>query len=391
MAFERSSSFAEAKEREERLRVADRRKDEFLAMLAHELRNPLASIKLGVQMLRAGGMDQDRIDRYHAMLERQTSNLSRLVDDLLEVSRITRGAIELHREVVDHRTVVKRAAESVFPPERPRARNLTMAIDEGPVWVEGDAVRLEQVVTNVLSNAVRYTDVGGSIHVCLSRAGEKARLVVRDSGVGIPADMLEHVFDLFAQADESLARTRGGLGIGLTIVRRLLDLHGGTVRARSGGVGKGTEIEIELPLCAAEAPPPSQPAPALGARMLRVLVVDDNADARQMLADAVSDCGHDVSVAADGASAIEVATRVRPELILLDIGLPDIDGYEVARRLRATHTTAALVAVTGYGQTRDRERAREAGFDAHLVKPLDLDALTALLVDRARERPNAPA
>ncbi len=386
MAFERSCAFAAAKEREEQLQAADRRKDEFLAMLAHELRNPLASVKLAVQMLRADHLGPERVERYHALLDRQTSHFTRLIDDLLEVSRITRGLIELRRESVDLRAVVTRAHDSLCPCDVPCDRNITLAIGDQPVCVNGDAVRLEQIVTNVLSNALRYTDVGATIEVSLTREGERARLRVRDTGIGIPPEKLDQVFELFAQADESLARTRGGLGIGLTIVRRLVELHGGSVVARSEGRGHGTEIEIDLPaLLEARVAPPRQ-APISGAkRHLRVLVVDDNEDARQTLADAVADGGHEVAVASDGRSAIAAAARVAPELVLLDIGLPDIDGYEVARRLRAAHPAATLVAVTGYGQARDRERAIEAGFDAHLVKPIDLDAVTAVLAGQQHQ------
>ncbi|MFT3774657.1 MAG: ATP-binding protein [Minicystis sp.] len=364
---------------------ADRRKDEFLAMLAHELRNPLAPMRLALHMLRSSSAGAPS-ERHLQILERQTDNLARIVDDLLDVSRVTRGKIVLRRERLALSTVVARALDATRGLVESRRHEVTVTLPDAPVHVLADAVRLEQILVNLLTNAAKYTDPGGRIDVVVERVANRVDVSVRDTGIGIAPHMLDRIWHLFQQADRSLDRAQGGLGIGLSIVRRLVELHGGTIEAKSRGLGLGSTFVLHLPLAPEIARPADEPAPAndvvpsngASPRRLRVLVVDDNVDAAITLADLVRAQGHDVRIAHDGHEALAAAGEQRPELVFLDIGLPGMDGYEVARRLRDA-VPARLVALTGYGQEADRRRAAEAGFAQHLVKPAQPDAVIGLL------------
>jgi signal transduction histidine kinase/DNA-binding response OmpR family regulator len=367
---------------------ADRRKNEFLAMLAHELRNPLAPIRNGIQLLRAAGGADPRVREVREMMDRQVQHLIRLVDDLLDLSRITRGKIRLQSGPIELGEALARALETCRPLIEERRHRLEVAVAPAPLRVEGDAVRLAQVVGNLLNNAAKYTEEGGDIRLSAEREGDEAVVRVRDSGMGIPAEMLGTVFELFTQVDRSLDRSQGGLGIGLTLVRQLVEMHGGRVEAHSDGPGRGSEFVLRLPLLRAEARSPApksngspDPSGAAARASRKVLVVDDNRDAAESLGLLLQVSGHDVRVCHDGASALQAAEDYGPDAVLLDIGLPGMDGYEIARRLRAVPATrgALLIALTGYGQAEDQRRAREAGFDHHLIKPADLEALTGLL------------
>jgi PAS domain S-box-containing protein len=371
----------------------DRRKDEFMAMLSHELRNPLAPIRTAIHLLRLQGGDIENPIQQHAreVIERQVGTLTRLVNDLMEVSRLVSGKIHLVTVTMDLRQAVRHALETVAPLMKHHGHELSIALAEGPVWVRADATRLEQVIVNLLNNAAKFTDTGGQITLSLDRRESEAVLSVRDSGVGIAPEMLTHVFDLFAQADRSLARTEGGLGIGLSLVQRLIQLHGGTVEAKSAGIGKGSEFIVRMPITPApgalSSPTPPSP-PDHEAKLLRVLVVDDNVDGCMLLAKVVRRNGYSVQTAFTGPAALATATVWRPDVVLLDIGLPEINGFEIARRLRADPATKAtkLVAVTGYGSEKDIELGREAGFDAHLVKPVDLVEVEELLAAWNKQR-----
>jgi signal transduction histidine kinase len=367
------------------LQSADRRKDEFLAMLAHELRNPLAPVRNAVALLQAGAEHEDERTRYLLdVLQRQTGNLGRLVNDLLDVSRITRGLIDIDRTRLDLRGVVDRALESVQAAMDEKQHDVTATMPGRPVMVSGDPVRLEQIFVNLFANAAKYTDPGGHVSVSMRMHGDIVELRVRDDGIGLEADTIEHVFDLFAQAQRGLDRSQGGLGIGLTVVRSLVELHGGSIMARSEGAGRGSEFIVTLPLAPAvpdERTPEAAPRePKLASR--RVLVVDDNIDAAQTLAHLLEAFGHTVRVAHDGDAALVLAQQSTPDVVLLDIGLPGMNGYDVVRRLRADPRTQAVtvIAVTGYGQEADRQRALEAGFDLHLVKPVAPEQLAGLFV-----------
>ena len=363
-------------------RESDRRKDEFLAMLAHELRNPLAPIRNAVRVLRLSD-DRPTQERMGEVIERQVGHMARLLDDLLDVSRISRGRIALRREPVDLGAAVGRAVEAVRPSLEGRGLTLEVEPAPAPATLDADPTRLEQVLVNLLTNAVKYTDPGGSIRVGLETGPAEAVLRVRDTGVGIAPEMLPRVFDLFAQADRSLDRSQGGLGIGLTLVRLLVELHGGTVTVSSPGVGQGSEFVVHLP--AATTTNPAAPAPGAGpadGSARRVLVVDDNVPAAESLAMLVRLSGHEARVVHDGTAALALAPEFRPDVVLLDIGLPGMDGYEVARRLRSvpgTPPSLLLIAVTGYGREDDRLRSRDAGIDHHLVKPVDFAVLEGLV------------
>jgi PAS domain S-box-containing protein len=360
---------------------ASRAKDEFLAMLGHELRNPLAPILTALQLMRRRGDTASE----HALIERQVKHLVTLVDDLLDVSRITRGRVELNRRVIEVSTAVTRALEQAAPLIEGRGHQLHVEIEPN-LLVDADETRLAQVFSNLLTNAAKYTDRGGHIWVTVFRREANVLVTVRDTGNGLPADMLPHVFDLFVQGKRTLDRSEGGLGLGLAIVRSLVALHGGSVAARSEGVGKGSEFEVRLPLSNSplvatardrgSARPEPQREQSHSSR--RVLVVDDNVDAAEVLAEALDDLGYATSVAYDGPSALEAAAEFTPDVALLDIGLPIMDGFELARRMREERRASPelrLIALTGYGQRTDRERSAAAGFDRHLIKPVDIDAL----------------
>ncbi len=364
------------------LRANDQRKDEFLAMLAHELRNPLSAISNAVNVTRRTGL-KEHIDWSIDVITRQMNHLTRLIDDLLDVSRINRGKIELRKDLLDATPILESAAATVRPLVDERKHVLEVSIESGSLWVNADPTRLEQVVVNLLNNAAKYSQNGGHIHLLARHDGGDVLISVRDRGVGIAPEKLPGMFELFAQGDRSLARSEGGLGIGLTIVKKLVELHGGCIVAKSEGVGKGSEFTIQLPA----AKRPALPAESLSAstgkanKKARILVVDDHVDTARGMERLLRLIGHETARAHDGIEALQLARKFRPEFILLDIGLPGMDGYEVAARMRQEEwcKDAVIVAVSGYGQDEDRRRSTEAGFDHHLLKPLDHDALLSLL------------
>jgi two-component system, sensor histidine kinase len=359
------------------LAEADRKKDEFLAMLAHELRNPLAPIRTSLELI-ATAPDRPVAPRIRAILERQVDHLTRLVDDLLDVARITAGKIELRREPVRLDDVVAHAIVTSQPMIDDRQHRLQVAAPPAPVGVVGDPVRLAQAIANLLNNAARYTPRGGRIELTWGEDGGQVFVRVTDNGRGIPAELTASIFDMFVQ--QRADGDAGGLGLGLTLVRRLVELHGGQVGAASPGVGRGSTFEIRLPASPAAATAGAgvaPPAPAPVRRTLRAVVVDDHQDLRELLADLLASWGHEVATASDGPSGLAMIRECRPDVALLDIGLPGMDGYAVARALRAElgSATIRLVAMTGFGQQADRERALAAGFDLHIAKPATADAL----------------
>jgi signal transduction histidine kinase len=358
---------------------ANHAKDEFLAMLAHELRNPLAVIVNAVTLMEGDTVPPES-RRAVAMIRRQAGHLAHLLDDLLDVARITSGHIELERERVDLRGAVAQALETQRPWLEGRRQAVTIAVADGPVEVVGDAVRLQQVLGNLLNNASKYTPAAGAIRIGLEVDGADAVLRVKDEGAGIPFEKLDAIFGLFVQANPSLARTEGGLGIGLTLVKRIVELHGGTVRALSEGPGRGAELVVRLPLAppatvtAVLAPAPPKPRPK------RILVIEDHDDGREALVANLRRGGHEVFQAATGQTGLDLAGRHQPDVVLVDIGLPDIEGYQVGRELRDRFgDRVRLVALTGYGQPRDRALSEQAGFDAHLVKPVEPPRLAEAL------------
>jgi len=378
------SEVAERARAEQALKEADRHKDEFLAMLAHELRNPLAPILSAVQLMRMKPVADPQLSWSRDVIERQLSHLTRLVDDLLDVARITRGKINLSREPIELATLIARAVEIVQPLIQERGHQFTTEIPDGTLRVDADPLRLTQALGNVLGNAAKYTERGGRISLGVRRQGAGVEIRVRDNGIGISAEVLPRIFDLFTQLDRHSHHPHSGLGIGLALVRRLLQMHGGTISAHSEGTGLGSEFVIRLPLLlGATQSVDGRPSRAADSPPLRrrILVADDNADALQTLATVLELGGHEVFSAANGSLALESAERHLPEVALLDIGMPLLDGYEVARRIRAQAwgKRITLVALTGWGQDSDRRRSQEAGFDSHLVKPLDLAKLTQLL------------
>ena len=384
------SEIAERTRVEQALKAADRHKDEFLAMLAHELRNPLAPILNAVQLIRKKPLTDPQLLWSRDVIERQLGHLTRLVDDLLDVSRITRGKINLSRETVEVADLVARAVETVQPLIAERGHQLHLSVAPQSIRVFGDPLRLTQAVGNVLSNAAKYTENGGLISLTAGQVGDTVEIRVQDTGIGIPAEMQPVIFDMFTQLNVPTGRAQSGLGIGLALVRKLLEMHGGSVSAFSEGNGRGSEFLITLPVIPSEISAgngrtavgldSSVGGEAVQVRR-RILVADDNSDALESLATLLELSGHEVFSAANGALALESAERNLPEVALLDIGMPKLDGYEVARRIRAQPwgRRITLVALTGWGQESDRRRSGEAGFDSHLVKPLDLDKLTALL------------
>jgi signal transduction histidine kinase len=374
-------------ERTEELRQANRLKDEFLAMLGHELRNPLAAIMNAVQVMHLSSGDAARISRSVALMDRQTRNLRRIVDDLLDVARVTRGKIELRREPADVVQIVSHAIDVVRPHLRAGEEIALKAEGTSALSIDADRTRLEQAIVNLLLNAIKFTDQDRRIQVFVEQTGQSVVITVADNGIGIAPEMLARIFDLFAQADRSLDRSQGGLGIGLFICKRLVELHGGTITASSDGPGRGASFRIELPLLyrpALEAPPivefKNAATAAEPASTQRVLIVDDNADAAVTLAWLLSQHGYKVEVAYDGEGGLKAANDFKPDILLLDIGLPGIDGYELATRLRSEgFATARMIAVSGYAHESDMERSRAAGFNEHLAKPVDIDLLVKLL------------
>ncbi len=380
--FVEGSDVTVRKRVEDELRAANRQKDQFLAMLAHELRNPLAPITTAAQLLQRGTLDPQRARHASDIIVRQAEHMTDLVNDLLDVSRVTRGLAEIEKEDLDITSVVHGAVEQVRPLLDMKRHELKLELWQQPLHVSGDRTRLVQVVSNILNNAAKYTPSGGKIVLRVRSEGGEAVISVCDNGQGIDPQVLPYIFDLFTQAERTPDRSQGGLGIGLALVKSLVALHGGRVAAYSEGANRGSEFVIRLPLL--QSAPGDERAPDEADTHegpVRVLVVDDNADAAQMLATLLEAHGHAVSVEYDGTGGLARAVRERPEVMLLDIGLPDIDGHELARRLRASPETAhaTLVALTGYGQSDDRERAYEAGFDRHMVKPADLSELLRIL------------
>jgi PAS domain S-box-containing protein len=379
------------KQKEEELREGSRRKDEFLAMLAHELRNPLAPIRNALQIMRVASHDAAEVGQARDLMDRQVQNLVRLIDDLLDVSRITRGKIQLRKERLDLAAVVRSALEISRPHIEAAEHELTVVLPAAPLEVQADAARLAQVVANLLNNASKYTDPGGHIRLTAERDGPQAVLRVRDTGVGIPAELLPDVFGMFVQVPASLERSQGGLGLGLTLVKSLVEMHGGSVEAHSDGPRRGSEFVVRLPLALAgqaleEAEREAPATPALERPpALRVLVVDDNREAANSLGLLLKLVGHDVRVAYDGPAALEAARTFQPQVLLQDLQMPGMSGLQVARRLRKQPASGSLlfVALTGYGSDEDRRRCLEAGFDHHLVKPVNWDALQQLLASLA--------
>ncbi|MFZ5521705.1 MAG: ATP-binding protein [Pseudomonadota bacterium] len=373
---------------EQALQAASRQKDEFLAMLAHELRNPLAPIRAASEILRRLNSTDARAQQAATIIARQVEHMTGLIDDLLDVARVTRGMVALERAPVDLDSIVSPAVEEVRALIEAKRQTLLVPAFGEALHVDGDRKRLTQVVANLLNNAAKYTPEGGRISIELSATPEQVQLVVRDTGVGMDAELLPRVFDLFSQGQRSHDRAQGGLGIGLALVRNLVQLHGGSVRACSDGPGRGSCFTVTLPRLQVQpqpvqaeepAPPPDFPA----GNRLRLMVVDDNRDAAETLALLLESQGHTVDVQNDPRAALERADRVHPDVFILDIGMPHLDGYELAQRLRARPggMQAVIIALTGYGQAEDVARARNAGFDHHLVKPLDASRLSTLLQD----------
>jgi signal transduction histidine kinase/CheY-like chemotaxis protein len=368
------------------LREADRRKDEFLATLAHELRNPLAPIRNSLEILKMPRVDAQTAERSREMMERQVHHLVRLVDDLLDVSRVMRGKIELRKERVELATVVARAVEIVQPLMDAQGHRLSVSLPSESLLLDADPVRLTQVVGNLLTNAAKYTPPSGSIWLSAERSGGRAVLRIRDNGIGIRAEMLAHVFELFVQVEHAASRSHGGLGIGLTLVKNLVEMHNGTVEARSAGLGKGSEFVVRLPIVEPSMKQvhdgdsdqlAQQPFAPSG---YRLLVVDDNQDAANSFGMLLRMRGHEVRIAYSGAAALELAKSYTPDVVFLDIGMPGMDGYEVARRMRQQPSLqeVVLAALTGWGQQEDRRRTAAAGFDCHFVKPPEPAALEEL-------------
>jgi CheY-like chemotaxis protein len=377
---------AQRSQAERELRAADQRKDEFLAMLAHELRNPLAPISTGAHLLKLLHSDNAQITQTCAIIARQVEHMTSLVDDLLDVSRVTRGLVTLSTQILDLRKVVDDAAEQIRPLMLARRHKVVLDMPPEPASVKGDHKRLVQVVANLLGNATKYTPEGGHITLQLALQGDTWVIDVTDDGIGMDARLVERVFDLFTQAERTPDRSQGGLGLGLALARSLVELHGGSVGAVSAGPGMGSTFTVRLPRFAQEnlASPAASPllaGVASAAGPLRILVVDDNLDAAHTLSLFLRASGHTVEVVYSALDAIDVATVFTPQVCLLDIGLPDMDGNELARRLRVLPgmDRATLIAATGYGRQQDREQARQAGFDHYLVKPLNTVQLGDIL------------
>ena len=380
------------RDRESALRAADRAKDEFLAMLGHELRNPLNALAAGVELLRLSEPSNEKNSRTVEIIGRQIRHMTRLIDDLLDVSRVTTGKVNLTRQPIDLGSTVETVVQTLRASGKLDGHAL--CLDLATVWVEADVSRIEQVVSNLLGNALKYTPPGGQITVRVTRHGDKARIEVEDTGVGLSQDLLPRIFDLFVQGERSLDRSLGGLGIGLTLVKRLVELHGGEVYAHSDGTGRGSRFTVEL--TARQAPPspdipPPDPARPLDRR--RILLVEDNEDARRTLAAALALHGHEVLEASDGPGGLELAQAVGPEVAIVDIGLPGMDGYELARRLRssAAGKNLLLIALTGYGQAEAQRMAKAAGFDAHFAKPASPEELARLAEDHRPFERKQPA
>jgi PAS domain S-box-containing protein len=378
-----SADVTELIESQQALREADRRKDEFLATLAHELRNPLAPIRHGLQILRLTKVTEPETEEIYGIMDRQVTQMVRLVDDLLEISRITRGQIELRKERVELAAVIRNAIEASKTLIDDFDHQLTISIAPEPLTVQADPVRLEQVISNLLNNAAKYTDRGGKIWITAQGESDRAVISIRDSGIGISREMMPRIFEMFTQAENSGSRTQGGLGIGLTLARTLVEMHGGQIEVHSEGPGKGSEFIVYLPLHLSAEREVTRTEPWQSGQLLprRVLVVDDNRDAADSLARLLNVVGAETRAVYSGANALQILETYRPAVLLVDIGMPDIDGYELARRVRQNpkYKDLKLVALTGWGQQEDRNRSHAAGFDFHLTKPADFDTLQSML------------
>ncbi|MCE9531939.1 MAG: response regulator [Planctomycetes bacterium] len=376
-----------------KMRAAVQTRDHFLAVLSHELRNPLTALSTGLQLLKVAGLDPVTAANSRDMMERQLKQMVRLVDDLLDISRIATGKLELRRERVDVASILRDAVEASRPLIDGGGHRLTVIPPPEPVLVNADPIRLAQVFLNLLNNAAKYSEPGGHINLMVERIGNEVIVRVRDTGIGIPADVLPHVFEVFVQVDADWKRSQGGLGIGLSLVKEFVGLHGGRVEAHSDGEGQGSEFVVRLPVASARAdaekPIPS-PMHSIGPQ-LRILVVDDNRDAAESLAMMLGFMGHTVQTAYDGEEGVAVAAKFRPEMILMDLGMPKLNGYEAARRIRKEPWGALpiLVALTGWGADEDRQRTLEAGFNKHMVKPVSMDALMSLIAEMPNEPPNS--
>jgi two-component system, sensor histidine kinase len=375
-----NAMLAEVGRRAEAMREADQRKDEFLATLAHELRNPLAPIRNALEILRIAGDDPQKSLKAREMMQRQLNQMVRLVDDLLDVSRITTGKLTVRRSVIDLQAAVRDGLETVRPFVEARNHTLEVQMGDEPLLVNGDRTRLAQVFSNLVNNAAKYTEPGGRITLTARATPRHAVVSVRDSGIGLTKESIEAIFDMFVQVDRTLERSQAGLGVGLTLARRLVELHDGEIDVTSGGQGQGSEFTVRLPLAHDRVATTPLPEPA-EPRRRRILLADDNVDFANSLAQLLAERGHEVRVVHDGAAALAAAEEFAPDIAFVDLGMPKVQGYEVARRLRAQPrtTTCVLVAVTAWGKDNDRRRAREAGFDRHLVKPVDPGEIEAIL------------
>jgi len=386
------TAIARQTELTDQLRIADRRKDEFLALLAHELRNPLAPLRNAINILQLKESDDPDVLWCQGVIERQSVQLTRLVDDLLDVSRITLGKIKLRLQPLELASVVGRAVETSRPLIDAHRHALIVTLPDGPIRVEGDRARLTQVIANLLNNAAKYQNDGGTIALTVEREASVAVITVRDRGIGLTPDMLQEIFELFAQGERTLDRAQGGLGIGLSLVKTVVELHGGSVSAASDGPGRGSEFSIRLPCLLQEldgyrSRDDADESEVPDCAGLRILVVDDSRDAAESLSKLLRLGGHEVLIAHEGEHALHLAATQQPAVVLLDIGLPGMDGYEVCRRLRQSGLTRALVvAMTGYGLERDRQRSQESGFDTHLVKPVPPHELLKLMADHSNAR-----
>lgn len=377
------------KQLEEKLRESDRRKDEFLATLAHELRNPLAAICTGLELMGMVGDNRAVMDEACSTMKEQTQQLTQLIDDLLDISRITSGKIKLRNERVEVASVLQSAVEATRPLIASAGHELALKVPQQPIYLSGDSTRLTQVISNLLTNAARYTTEPGHIRLSADRQGDEVFISVKDDGIGIPPEMLDRIFEMFAQVDHSLERSQGGLGIGLTLVKRLVELHDGSVMARSEGLGLGSEFVVRLPILLNSTPSvqrPNEDATGL-INASRILVVDDNTAFLKMLSLMLQTVAAEVRTATDGLEALQVAETFQPDVVLMDIGMPKLNGYETARRLREhpRGQSMVLIALTGFGQDVDKQSAKDAGFDYHFVKPLEAAALQKVL---AKHRPS---
>ena len=366
-----------------RLQAAVRARDHFLAVLSHELRNPLAALSSGLQLLKLAAEDRELAANSREMMERQLKHMVRLINDLLDVSRIATGKLGLHKERVELESVVRDAVESSRAYVDSRGHELTVVLPPGPVVLDADPARITQVFLNLLNNAAKYSEPCRSIRLTARHVGGEVEVSVQDHGIGIPAEKLPHIFEAFMQVDTSWQRSQGGMGIGLSLVKEFVELHGGSVEVRSLGLGQGSEFLVRLPVAAGDVSEPAVAAENLRVPCCRVLVVDDNKDAAASLAMILKMMGHEVRISNDGVTAVAEAAEFQPRMVLMNLGMPNVDGYEAARRIRAQPWGAELflVALTGWGAEEDRRRTHDGGFDSHLVKPVDMDILRKLITE----------